>query len=346
MVVNIRDIASNLNVSAATVSRSLRQDPMIHPKTRARVIETAMKMGYQGRARRIDKQNRHQKTLGVIIPGYYENPGHLNINLTRDLQGITAAADGSGVLLQLKGFSLMEENMTGKSPSSWSDLNLDMCQAVIVTGCSSPAFIASILEHIPLISISWVFPGLSHDAVTPDDVGGVRGLVEEMVQQGHRKMAWVGEWYPAPFFEARQAGFIQGCLAGNLNLGEQEFLGGDLFENKFELRPSRILQACVRGVSGFVCANDRVALEVIGILEANGIRVPEQVSVTGFDAVGQPGVNGKELTTVDPRFIEVGRAALKLALQRLEDPSAPQTKWVISSSIIPGQTLGPKSGAP
>jgi DNA-binding LacI/PurR family transcriptional regulator len=157
-------------------------------------------------------------------------------------------------------------------------------------------------------------------------------------------MAWMGEWYPAPFFEARQTGFIQGCLGQALNIGEQKFFGCDSFNEKLNLNSSPILDAVKTGTSAFVCANDRVALDIIRLLETNGVRVPEDVSITGFDALRIRASNGKELTTIDPKFIEVGRAAVKLALQRLSDPSASQIKWIISGNEIPGQTVGPKQG--
>ncbi len=317
---------------------------MIHPKTRARVIERAMKMGYQGRARRVERQKKVQTTLGVMIPGYRNDPSHLDINFTRYLQGIMAAADGNGVLLHLKGLPLAEEKTAENPFMSWSDLNLEMCHAVIVLSYSSPSSLASILEHIPVVCISWVYPGLGHDSVTADDVDGIRNLVKQLAKHGHRRMAWVGEWYPAPFFEARQTGFIQGCLGHDINIGEQKFFGCDSFNEKFTLNSGPIFGAVKAGTTAFVCANDRVALEIIHLLETNGVRVPEDVSVTGFDALGLRASNGKELTTIDPKFIEVGRAAVKLALQRLSDPSASQIKWIISGNEIPGQTLGTKQG--
>lgn len=341
MTTNIRDIASHLHISAATVSRSLRQDPMIHPQTRARVIEAAMRLGYQGRARRTARVQEDQKTLAVVLPCQASDTAHLDLNMARYIQGITAAADSNRVILQLKAAA---EHMAAdagalRPVSVLPERGIGPCDAAILVAHLAYDTVANLMRHTPVVGISQRHEGLRHDCVLADNIGGTYRLTVKLIDVGHRRMAWVGDWYSATFFDARQAGFLQACIQNRL-AADQRFIGPELFDAEKNVRGEVLVAAVREGVTGFVCGNDRVALQVISALESAGIHVPGDVSVTGFDAQGILAMNGKTLTTVEPNFIEMGRAAVKLALQRLEDPSAIHVEWTVDSTLVPGQTIG------
>lgn len=159
--VTLEEIARRLNLSAATVSRSLRHDPLIHPATRARVNETAAAMGYQGRARRGPRGGAASGTApaGEAVTGAETWGGQRSVavnprrvlavlvasgdlaraqhhgNFMRLLEGITAECDGVGALASLHTLPPSAEGLFGGDPERTPAIVRDRhCDAVIVTG--------------------------------------------------------------------------------------------------------------------------------------------------------------------------------------------------------------------
>jgi DNA-binding LacI/PurR family transcriptional regulator len=132
-----------------------------------------------------------------------------------------------------------------------------------------------------------------------------------------------------------------GCLGGGLDLREQRFFGPEIFKSRLLHDTIGILGAVRNGATALVCANDVLARQVIEALESDGLRVPDDVSVTGFDAL-PPSLKGDRwLTSVDPHFFEMGQAAVRLAMQRLSEPAMQPQMLVVEGEIVPGETIAP-----
>jgi GntR family transcriptional regulator of arabinose operon len=92
-----------------------------------------------------------------------------------------------------------------------------------------------------------------------------------------------------------------------------------------------------------VCGNDSIATQVIKVLQDSGLQVPEDVSVTGFDAAAQLGDGGLRITTIDPRFVDLGRSDVRLAIQRLNQNVSSPSIVTIRNKFVPGDTTAPPS---
>lgn len=341
MEVTLQDIAEATDVSPATVSRSLRHDKLIHPETRARVIEVARRMGYQQRVRRprrsAEKETR-TTTLGLLLRANSLDATQGDINLTKMMAGIMAATDQQGVLFQVHTLRSPEEgNGTSRIPPMIEEGG---CQALIAHGAHEAEDIAFLADRMPVVTMGRVYPNLPADGAVADNVGGVRELVTHLVQLGHRRLAWVGAHYESSFMEARQAGFIQGCLGHGLELDRHWFFGNELYIER-EIRKIDVLQAAVAsGVTAFVCGNDSIALAVTEALETVGLTVPAGVSVTGFDAWTQ-NHHSRRPTTVDPNFFEIGQVAARMAMQRIAHLGGQPCVVSVRGNIVPGDTTAP-----
>lgn len=353
MAVTLQQIADDLQLSKATVSRSLRNDPFILPQTRAKVHATAVRLGYQGRPRDLRRERNGEApkerpattthgTLGLLFPGASLNhqvQARHDLNFVQLMHGVMAEAERSGKLLMVQTILPSREGLLEENPSEVPPMIREgVCQALIVRGSLHPDDIAFLARHLPVVTIGRVYHESAVDAVVPDSVGGVRTLVNELVQLGHRRMVWVGANYMASFLEERQAGFVTGCLHNGLNLAEQRFLGPEIYVNRRIGAGEPLLQAIRDGATAMVCANDSIASEVIGALENSGLQVPDDVSVTGFDAV-QLTESERQITSIDPHFIELGRAAVRLAAQRLNQSASPPYVTTVRSKFVPGNTI-------
>ncbi|HEX7010940.1 MAG TPA: LacI family DNA-binding transcriptional regulator [Phycisphaeraceae bacterium] len=349
MGVTIEDIARKLNVSASTVSRSLRQDPSINSQTRARVYSMAMKMGYQGRSRRgVRKSDQKAAKIGVLLSAESLEAAKESSATLGYLHGITAEADAARAMVTMHAVKAKDRGRMDQDPELVPLMVRERhCDAIITQGPQVASDLALIGRRLPVISLGRTYPDLQTDAVLHDNIGGIRQLVGRLVKLGHRRLAWVHTGYEDLLYQARLAGFLEGCVSHGLNLEDQRLLRQGIFSSHppfhlLEEGKARLLKEIKQGVTAFVCVNDReVAQPVVECLEQAGIDVPGQVSVTGFDAHQHPTSGGKIITSIDPDFVEMGRLALRLAVQRAQQPWSRLVRIAPIGRFVEGDTIGP-----
>jgi len=346
MAIKLQDIADELEISVATVSRSLRHDPLIHPKTRAQVSEMALRLGYEGRARR-PRHKVENGTLGLLLHAANITEAQRDPNIVRILQGIMAETDSVGMQLNLHPVRPGEERLMEEDAALVPPMIRDhLCQAVLVRGKFDPRDVAFMARQLPVVSLGRIYHEAPVDAVVGDDFDGIRALVVRLVELGHRRLTWVGAHYRATFLDARQAGFVQGCLGSGLDLSAQRYFGPEIYEERRVQVWDKLLHAVNTGATAMVCANDSIALQVIEALEKQGLRVPEDVSVTGFDAWHDT-ASDRHLASVDPQFFEIGRTAVRMAVQRMSQSPGPPCTVSVRGVLVPGETIAaPRHSAP
>jgi LacI family transcriptional regulator len=342
MEATLQDIAKDLNVSATTVSRSLRHDKTIHPETRARVNEAARRLGYKARVRRprrAAEPDVNTGVLGLLLRHESLDAAHHDSNLMKMMAGIMSVADERNINLKTHTGRLAdpERSMdTTLLPAFFRD---GTCRALIAHGDHKPEYLSYLADRAPLVTMGRVYRDLPLDAAIADNVEGVHQLVAHLVALGHRKLSWVGSFYDASFMQARKAGFVQGCLAHNLKLDRYSFFDSEIYQGHDIEDKNSLLRAANAGVTAFVCGNDVIAYAVIQILEAAGKHVPEHVSVTGFDAGLYP-QKTRHLTSIDPCFFEIGKKAARLALARQEHAGDQPCVLIVRGKTVIGDTTG------
>jgi len=344
--VTLQDIAKELDISSATVSLALRDDPTIHPDTRIRVNEVANRLNYKGSSGRPTRgaQKVEISALGLLLSAESMARARNDANFVLMMDGIMAEADKRGYLLNVQAIRSDEaRRMADGSDAVPSLIRKDVCQAVIIRGPYNPQDVAYMASQLPVVSMGRSYRGSNTDTVLADNMGMVRSLVLRLHAAGHRRMAWVSGSTHASFFEERQAGFIAGCVAGGLDLSEQRFFGPEIFtdtsENHHIAEPKIFADMVRSGTTAFVCGNDSIASQVIISLEREGFKVPQNVSVTGFDAVPARSTGNRQITGVDPHFVEIGRAAVRLVVQRMEQPDLPPQTVIVQADIVDGETI-------
>ncbi|HSI82877.1 MAG TPA: LacI family DNA-binding transcriptional regulator [Candidatus Methylacidiphilales bacterium] len=339
--VTLEMISQELNLSTSSVSRALRNDPLIHPETRARVNSIATRLGYQGRSRRGPQLVSRAQTIGAIFAAHSLVDVQSGPVTMSYIQGMTSEANPAGILLNISTASDVpalngkagKNAQTGLSPYGGSDI-------LVICGRHEPARVAALAKSFPLVSFVRAYQNVSHDLVSTDDLNGISLMVAKLVELGHRKMAWVSFEEQSSYCHTRRAGFTEGCLNAGLPLADQIFVEG-VFNGTYLTQPEKIMAAVRQGITAFVTASDHAAYEISELLQREKIRIPEEISVTGFDAIGEPGRRSLVFTTYDPRFVEMGRAAVQLAQWRLKNPSAPPLQITVGGCLIEGETTGP-----
>lgn len=343
MPVTLQDIAERLNLSSSTVSRSLRHDRLIHPATRANVISTAMAMGYKSRSRRNARTADRDQPITVLISNETVQAARSEANRIRLIEGMSTEADSRALALNLSAVKAQSRGLL-TAETLPSLIREHRSQAVVLVGKHERPDIELISTYCPVVSITWRYDFGNVSSVLADNVDSVCALTGRLIEQGHTRLAWLTDYYEAPFFIARQSGFTQAILTHGLRVDQQRFLldRATLFHgNDGVLRPELIIATIKAGITGFVCASDRVAYELVTMLEALGHSVPGTVSVTGFDAVPAPPGCPVIVDSIDPDFVEIGRLAIRLVAQIVDQPLSGPVRIFTPATIAAGNSIGP-----
>lgn len=336
--VSLEAIGRELNISTSSVSRALRDDPLIHPETRARVKSMATRLGYQGRSRRGPRKGGQTRSVRAILAANSLTDIKSYFNMMSYIQGMTSAAEAAKLPLNVHAIPPDAELKNGSLPAV-----LDMAKndALIVVGTHEPSFVAKLAKSFPVVSLVRTYPEIDHDLISTDNVSGMFQIVTKLAKLGHRKLAWVSEEDDVYYSHARRAGFLEGCVSSGLDITKQEILSG-IYKGRDISRPERILQALKKGVTAFVGSSDHSAFQVWRLLTSHGVKIPRDASVTGFDSIRGPDhPQDIRLTTYDPRFVEIGRAAVRVVLWRMENASAAPLQVTVSGRLVEGETTAP-----
>jgi LacI family transcriptional regulator len=301
-----------LNISRATVSRCFTNHPGINPITRAKVFQLAAEIGYvhlQMRKPRKKGASAEKKLFGVLICSAeeeyfrkdYQNPSE------QILAGVTECAHlhGSDIevnLIDPKDCTLDNPRFLQieKLCNRWDGL-------LLVYPFPDPV-LNHLAPKIPLVSLVEQFDHTGIDCVDVDHYKGIASVVEQLVEHGHRRIGFFTRRYEveASWSYRRYAAYMEAMVRQRIPVVQSDII--NIFPSREGDNESSIEYAAERtldGVTAWVCAADHQAYDLIGGLKQRGLRVPDQVSVMGFDGIETP-PGAPELSTIMIPFREIG----------------------------------------
>jgi len=183
--------------------------------------------------------------------------------------------------------------------------------------------------------------GAQCDHIDSNHIGAMSKIVEHLHSLGHRKIGFIGHpAKPANSF-ARFGAFAQALARFDLSLDLANVINvygeSNDWDAQADLAQARMKQG---GVTAWVCSVDTVGYHLHERFKTRGLRVPEDVSITGYDA-DEPMFGLPELTSVRVPFVQMGAYALSRLIERIEQPSLPLMQTLFDCEIFPGQSTGP-----
>ena len=340
-MVTMGDVASKAGVSQATVSFVLggRADRLkISPQTRERVLQSARELGYQR-----NQLARAMVTGKSRIMGVLTTPSNSE-NKVRILTGAMEAASENNYLLKVVHFSYdgvdeatiarcLEWRLAGVLVVGFSDDTYGRIHAAF----SNAAIPATMIDNVP--AMNW---GVR---IGSNDEQGIEQAVGHLVKLGHRRIAFVGG-QTGLLSEWREQCFRICAASAHLSLPNQ-WVRHSSWNDPDEI------ESQVRGLfedgdalpTAVVCAADTIAMTVLRVARARGLRLPADVSVTGYSNAELGRFADPPLTTVDQSFLEMGRAAA-LQLIGLVESDAPEEKSPSEKILLPTRLVVRASTAP
>lgn len=344
--VSQQDLADQLKLSRATVSRCFTNHPGINPETRAKVFELASRLGYNHMENRKsgDKKRKRSTSIGVLIcadKADYENPDYEN-PAQGLIQGVSEYCQLANVEMTLR---FVEPSDVEKDPQYADRLVREVGRkhdGALLLYPFPLGLLKDLEKRLPCVSLAEQ-PGDFHfDCVDVDHYQGIGLLIERLQALGHQRIGFYTKRYSveAGWSMRRMGAFFEKMTLAGLRIWEDDCINAFPHQNvdleaSFDLAAERVKA----GVTAFVCAADHQAYDLRNGLQNRGIQVPEDVSVTGFDGI-RPRENVPPLTTVEIPSREIGYMASKRLVDSLAKPFGPSQHILLGCRLIEGDSVG------
>ena len=308
MSVSLRDVAKAAKVSVGTVSNVLNRPEVVAPETLARVQATIKELGFvpNGFARHL--RSGQSRTLGLIVPDV------ANPFFTEVARGVEDAASKRDYAV----FLCNSDESASKEDRYINVLIQQQVRGVLITPADmkSDRLEAMRERGIAVTLLDREIKGRNQCSVSVDDVHGGQIAIEYLAGLGHKNIAWVCGPESIPQVADRGAGVTKAAKVAGAKI---ETVRVPLMNAaKGEEAAKKILELDVMPTAIF-CANDLLALGVMRALLANKVRIPEQVSVLGYDNIEFAPSAAVPLSSIAQPSYQMGVTAADLLLNECED---------------------------
>lgn len=332
----IHDIAKELDITASTVSRALKNHPRISDSTKEAVVEMAEKLNYQPNNIAAALRKGKSNIIGVIIP-------------TSDRKFFASVVKGIEQVLSKEDYNLIISQSDDLLPKERS--NIDALLRIQVDG-----IIASIAKEttdfshyqraidrgVPLVLFDRVNEDLEVNTVINDDYQGGFKAVSHLIEQGCTKIAHFMGKQRLNIYEERFRGYKDALIQHNIPINEKWILEGDLIdETEQVLNVGRKLTQQLLELDeipdAIFSSSDFAAMGAIQVLKEKGIKIPEEMALVGFSNDLSTSFIDPPLTSVDQHSRQMGQLAAELFLEQANTDNGTTftpRKTVLSPELI------------
>lgn len=337
------EIAQRLGVSRATVSRVLRNVTGPKSSTAARIIEAARDMGYrlpatETSALRKGASLQKVTTVGLLLCMPDESTMSSAEVHMRILHGATDAARERNVLLHVEFMSMGDAGKIVEPTDLPNAFRKKRLSGILISGLVPANVVALLAEQRPCVRMNLHDRGVRMDVVGQDNQVAVNDLVERLVGAGHRRIGYYCHYPVAPYALSRFGAYMETLAQEGLEYNPAWSFS--VWEDAGRNVLDRVRAAVDAGVRAWICEHDYLAYRLMDQLGAIGLRVPEDVSVCGFDHLHTP-QGLKPLTTIDWPMEDMAAAGISMLLRRINEPARAIAHLQFSGRLITGATTGP-----
>jgi LacI family transcriptional regulator len=343
--VNIRDVANRALVSVGTVSRSLNNRPGVEEDLRERVLKAARELNYQlPRRTEIEALASRQPGGYNPIEGVTEishiafccrpvisplRSGEEDPYFPSILRGVEAECRQNGLHLI---YRIIEDESRA----------LEQGRKMLLESHADALLLINFIDHklvggltdmgLPAVLVDHLFPDLPLDTVSNDNYSGGISAVRHLIKKGHRRIGFLNG-LPHITVQQRFEGYRRALEEAGIGFDPAYVVPGNLTLDGGIAAAQTVFE---RGLdcTAYFCSNDWSAFGFIQGLRGRGLRVPEDVSIIGFDDAETAKLISPPLTTVRADPVGVGRTAVRKLIERVKFPALPISQTLLYTQLI------------
>lgn len=317
---NIRKVAALAGVSVATVSRTLKSPAQVSPETREKVLEAVEQAGYKPNLMAIQFRSQRTRNLVVLVPDIANT---FFAQVIRGIQEAASAFDYRVLLCNTLGNPDTERQFAELVDAKQAD-------GVIQLRAFDPF---ARKDHPPLVNICEIVDNALYPTVSLDNRGGARTMTEHLLALGHRRIGLIQGPPGSPLTRERFAGYREALDAAGLELDLALLQDGDYTCQSGHAATAQLLRNETRPTAIF-CENDEMAMGAIQCIRQAGLRVPEDISVAGFDDISFAAFCDPPLTTIAQPAEAFGQHAVAMLLALLDGKSIPEHHLILPFELV------------
>jgi LacI family transcriptional regulator len=331
--VSIRDVAARAGVSTATVSHVLNGTRASAPETTKRVLAAIQELGYSQNQAGRDLARGRSSLLGLIISDI-RNPF---------FPEVTAAFQERALLHKMDALVLNTNYDPEQTLNSVKRLmGLRVPGVAILTSQIDPAVVSLLADRkIAAVYLDLGRVDVSISNIVLDYEHGIGEALEHLTKLGHRRIAYIGGPLHLNSVQRRKKAFLDS--AGQIGLSAPVTIDGDFTVRGGYSACSELLKRSTP--TAIVAGNDLTAIGILHYAYDAGLRVPEDLSVVGFDDIVFAEFTQPALTTVSVPRVEIGRVAFQALWTTMADLTRVGTEYRVGTKLIARQTTAAAKGA-
>ncbi|MET7646609.1 LacI family DNA-binding transcriptional regulator [Streptomyces sp. NPDC005426] len=344
----VYDVAERSGVSIATVSRVYRTPESVRAQTRERVLDAARELGYvpSGNARGL--ASRTTGVLGLCFPDYADPDAEADAEADSDaddavmlysdqiIRGMERAARRHGYAL------LIAASLEGGPESLVAKVAGRVDGFAVLAQTVPTEDLEVISRRLPVVMLAGPREIDHLDHIVVANADGQRELTRHLIEDhGLRRLVFVGGDTDSPDAQARFLGFQEACREAGLPAPDEPTLRTTMLKQAEGARAAEtLLDRGGERPEAMLFANDQMAVGALRALARRGVRVPQDMAVTGFDGIPLGRIVQPPLTTVRQPIRRLGEQAVELLVQRLSDTGREPVSLTLPVSVVRRASCG------
>ena len=333
--VTIQDVAKELNLSRNTVAKALNNSDTVAYETRYVVIKKAYEMGYSKLSSVVLNEfkikEKYEKSKTIVVLARRELSSFWN----HIIMGISDELNKNNCKLQFNFISDQDEENKNLPLDLDTDIN-----GIIMLSVFRKDYIDLIMKKdVPVVfldapsNVSDI--SKCGDIVIFEGLNSTKALIKHLAMRGMKKIGFIGDITYCKTILDRYQGFVEGMKEAGLDIDEEFLLTRHMPYRYYRVdEVHKALGELKKMPEAFCCANDDIARDVILFLRNKGLRVPEDVAVTGFDDKEEAAIMMPALTTVHIGNQRMGKRLVQQLMWRIENTDMPKEIVTIHTDIV------------
>ncbi|GAA1665299.1 LacI family DNA-binding transcriptional regulator [Microbacterium lacus] len=324
----INDVAAAAGVSVSTVSKAVHGRYGVSPDTIRRVMDVVERLGYQSSLGASSMRAHRTGVIGVLVPAF--EPFSAEI-----LKGVGAAVRGTGFDLMAYAGS---QDGTGEG---WERRSVSRLSGTLIDGVImvTPT-VVNVAGEVPIVAIDPHTGPADLPTVESDSFHGAQLATRYLIELGHSRIGFIAGRPDLRSSVLRDAGYRSALLEAGIRF-EPGLVGVGRYEEDASRQLAHELLSQVERPTAIFAANDLSAIAVLGAAHELGIRVPDELSVIGFDDIPEASRHVPALSTVRQPMQRLGEVATRLLIGLMNGETPEQTHVRLPTRLVPRATTAP-----